>query len=305
MTLLGAHTDAGVAKPVDQDAYCFKEAETGGRRAVMAVVCDGVGGLSKGELASSTVVRRFSDWFETSLPTFLAYNLHEGRLDWEALRNVWETLLQSANRHIFEYGARTEEACGTTFTGMFAYDDAYLIAHVGDCRAYEVTEREALQLTRDQTLVAQQVSAGILTSEEAAHHPKRNVIMQSVGTQDEVNPVFTQGAFDATATYVLCCDGFYSRLRDGELQNAFSSCSIADEQDMQKACEELVRMDMERGEKDNITVVAFSARCGTTGANGEDARNGVCDEDAASTTLLSDVDEDHTPTTIVQGGGLR
>lgn len=301
MTLFGAHTDAGVAKPVDQDAYCFKEADVNGRRVLMAVVCDGVGGLAKGELASSTVVRRFNDWFDTSLATFLSHNLQQDRMNWGALSNVWETLLQSSNQHLFDHGSKNEKVCGTTFTGMFVYDDRYLIAHVGDCRAYEVTAQEVRQLTHDQTLVAQQVAAGVLTPEEALHHPKRNVIMQSVGTRDGVNPEFIKGAFNATATYVLCCDGFYNHLHDGELLSAFSPETISSEQHLQTVCEELVRADIGRGEKDNITVVAFGAYDGVHECDEAESNDGE-EEDEAATTLLGELDDDETPTTVVLGG---
>lgn len=290
MTMFAAHTDAGAVKPIDQDAHCFKEARACGRRVLMAVVCDGVGGLAKGELASSTVVRRFSDWFDSSLPAFLAGNASEGKLDWSALRKVWDALLQTANKHVCEHGRKADQVCGTTFTGMFVYGDAYLIAHVGDCRAYEVASRAIRQLTKDQTLVAQQVDAGILTPEEAAHHPKRNVIMQSVGTQEGVNPDFVQGAFNPASTYVLCCDGFYARLNDGELLRAFTPGACSDDACLQRACERLTDAVLERGERDNITVVAFGAY------DDED------DELDVATTLLDDLDGDDAPTTVVRGG---
>lgn len=340
MTLLGINSDKGRVKQVDQDACCFLEAQTIAGPAAMAIICDGVGGLSKGELASSTVVRRFADWFTLQFPKFLEYNAHDEEL-MDLLRNVWDTLLQMSSENVYRYSVQNDITLGTTFTGMIAVGGRYLIAHVGDCRAYEVSNEAALQLTHDQTLVAQQVAAGLLTPEEAEHHPKRNVIMQSVGTSESVEPEFIVGDYRPDATYVLCCDGFYNRLQKDELHVRFRPSGTISEAALQDVCDEMVAQVMERGEKDNVTVVSFIGVGSDTSdvfpqerldsapddddsptevaghmpqpaqaadqletddpRSGESQTEESSSDDEESPTIV--VDEDESPTVVVKGGG--
>lgn len=257
MAYVGMHTDQGRVKTVDQDACCYLEASTTAGRVIMALICDGVGGLSKGELASTTVIHRFERWFSESLPMFISFNRADAQF-FESVQNVWDTLLQTACGDIYGYGEREGVTLGTTFTGMIVFGNRYLIGHVGDCRAYEIADGSARQLTADQTLVAQQVAAGIITPEQAVKHPKRNVILQSVGTHESVEPEFVVGELNSQATYLLCCDGFYNKLSADELGRGFTPSTFATEEGLRQMCARYVEGVLNRGEKDNVTVLAFT-----------------------------------------------
>lgn len=74
--LIAAHTDVGIKKKTNQDSYMIKEAQTKMGRIFFGVLCDGMGGLSNGELASATVIRAMEQWFETDFPQLLVHGIH-------------------------------------------------------------------------------------------------------------------------------------------------------------------------------------------------------------------------------------
>lgn len=108
-----ASTDIGIVKNTNQDSICIKIADFEGKgQVVMAVICDGMGGLAKGELASATVIRRCSKWFEKDLPCeILSYS-------WEELSAEWIQMLKECNQRILEYGKSVDVKLGTTLSAV-------------------------------------------------------------------------------------------------------------------------------------------------------------------------------------------
>lgn len=251
------HTEAGAVKRADQDSYCFQVAETPYGRVAIAAVCDGVGGLRNGELASSTMVKLLLDWFKQELPRTLPSLMSGGKLDGQALGVEIGTQLVQANDRVFSYGRSTDEPLGTTCTCMVSVGASYAIAHVGDTRFYEIADGNAKVVTSDQTYVASEVRAGRMTEDEARRHPQRNIILQAVGSQRDLDPEIVVGTLRGDATYLLCSDGFRNMLEPGEIAQAFDRGELAQAQDLQDIVANLCELIKERGEKDNITAVAF------------------------------------------------
>ena len=162
--IAAAETDAGICKPINQDGYCIKIAQTPAGQVALAAVCDGMGGLEKGELASATAVREFSAWFDQTLPGLLP------ELDWMRVSEMWRAMIHDVDVRLHEYGAAHGLELGTTVTAMLIYGGKYLIAHVGDTRVYEVGG-VLRQLTEDHTVVEREVQAGLLTPEAAELDP--------------------------------------------------------------------------------------------------------------------------------------
>lgn len=142
-----ADTDIGNTKSTNQDSLLIKHASYCGGEVMLAVICDGMGGLSKGELASATVIKEFSKWFDEELP----YELE--KLDMNVIGEKWSLLLKELNIRIIEYGQLNHISLGTTFTGILMVNDKYVIGHVGDTRVYFIGNG-MMQLTEDQTFVA-------------------------------------------------------------------------------------------------------------------------------------------------------
>lgn len=111
--LLACYTDVGIKKKTNQDSLLIQRALVNEEQMVLAVVCDGMGGLAKGEVASATVVKAFAQWFREELPALLERN--QLRTD---LHKSWMSLLNSVHQKIYSYGKRNGIQLGTTATAM-------------------------------------------------------------------------------------------------------------------------------------------------------------------------------------------
>lgn len=245
----GICSDAGNVKKVNQDAALVRQAETDYGRVLLAVVCDGMGGLQKGELASSAVIRRMSDWFEESLP-FLLYD----GLTPASLKDSWTSLLDRINDEISVFGDNQGIHLGTTITALLLVKDAYYICNVGDSRIYQLTE-EIRQLTRDQSYVQQEMDMGRMTKEEALRSSKRNVLLQCIGVGERVMPDYYIGEFAPSSAFLLCSDGFRHMLSGEEILNELYPKDLAGEDDIEMKLRKLIDVVKNRREDDNITAV--------------------------------------------------
>ena len=195
-----ANTDVGIVKNTNQDSALIKHATTDIGEVMLAVICDGMGGLAKGELASATVIREFSRWFDTELP----YELEN--LDMNVIGNKWSLMLKELNVKIHEFSQRTGgNSMGTTFSGILFVGNQYVIAHVGDSRIYHVGTA-LTQLTADQTFIAREIARGTMTPEQAKTDKRRNLLLQCVGASKTVEPQLICGKTEP-GTYLLCSDG--------------------------------------------------------------------------------------------------
>lgn len=256
---IAGSSNVGARKSVNQDAWCALSAETSVGDVALTVVCDGVGGLSSGELASSTVVYEFSRWFQRDFPQLAAASVaREGTVSLSEVADVWGQMLAGLNRRIGDYGRRQDVRLGTTFTGMLICQGRYVIGHVGDCRVYRVASGQIEQLTNDQTLAARSVAEGTMTKEEALHSPQGSVLLQSVGTQVELRPEFSYGEVHEGDLFVTCCDGFYRRLGDEGVRSVYAQVNAVSEAALLAATEHLIQQDMANGEKDNLTAVCLA-----------------------------------------------
>ncbi|MDR0445841.1 MAG: serine/threonine-protein phosphatase [Oscillospiraceae bacterium] len=250
--IISAGTDIGPVKDVNQDSLFVRVIRAGERRMVLAVICDGMGGLARGELASAALLRAFTDWMNRELPP-----LARGYIDDGVIRAQWDEILSRQNEKIIEYGTAHGIQLGTTIVALLITDRRYYIANVGDCRAYEISD-SLRQITRDQTVVAREVARGNMTQEEADDDPRRNVLLQCVGVSGEVVPDFFFGDTRRDAVYMLCSDGFRHELTPGELYAALRPApgEAASAEEMKLCLERLIDTNKRRGERDNISVVA-------------------------------------------------
>lgn len=251
--MAAAQTDIGLVKQVNQDSLTVKVVDTPLGEVALAVICDGMGGLTKGELASAIVVRAFETWFMEKFP----YQIKG--ITTELLKTEWERLVTDCNRKICMEGSRN---MGTTLTAMLFYAGCYYVIHVGDCRAYELTS-EVFQLTKDQTFIEREVASGRMTREQAMTDSRRNVLLQCIGVKEEVEPEFVSGKLVPGACYLLCSDGFRHEVSREEIlaaveekawepvQNQQPENKIMD--GMQAALDMLIEKAKERGERDNIS----------------------------------------------------
>lgn len=223
------YSNVGISRESNQDSFVIKVASTPLGDVALVAVADGMGGLEHGELASAAVIRMLSQWFDTKLPVALeAMENSVGGFE-HFVDGQWSGLVQDMNMDLIRHGMSERMNIGTTLTAMLAIGGRYSLVHVGDTRAYEITATETHQLTVDQTFVNREIKAGRLTPEEALTHPRRNVLLQCLGSTKEVVPDIVHGNLDCDAIYLLCSDGFRHVLTDTELRRLLGPDALSDE----------------------------------------------------------------------------
>lgn len=243
------HTDIGIKKKTNQDGLLLKTAKTLQGEVGLFVICDGMGGLSHGELASATVIRGMSDWFDNNLPELLESDMME-----KEIPVMLEKRVRELNAKILGYGEASNIKLGTTITALFILFSQYFIIQIGDSRAYSIND-QLLKLTEDQTLVERELQRGNITAEQARIDPRRNVLLQCVGATKDINVVITSGEVKTGTLYMLCTDGFYHEINDNEMLTNLNPQNFNGEAKMKDKIVELVDLAKERQETDNISVL--------------------------------------------------
>lgn len=246
--LAAVHSDVGIHKKKNQDSLCLKIARLRSEEEVaMLVVCDGMGGLEKGELASATIIRAFAEWFDNSLPQMLKEGYSTGRV-----KDDWEQIIKEQNEMINEYGENYRLQLGTTLTAIMLAENSFILCHVGDSRAYRITD-SIEQITEDQTVVQRDIKLGLITEEQAKTDPRQNVLLQCIGASKVVAPIYTEGTVSSGEQYMLCSDGFRHKVSDEEMLGILSANLMKNEAIMKKSLVDLIQLNKDRKEKDNIT----------------------------------------------------
>lgn len=248
--LIAYHTDVGRIKQTNQDALLIKTAMTAKGRIGLFVVCDGMGGLAHGEVASSSTIKAVENWFEDQLPNLILHNDYTGT---EIIRH-FEKFMHGVHRNIFHFGVENDIQLGTTFTALLVLFSEYYILHIGDSRVYAIAS-EILQLTKDQTFIAREIEKGHLTIEQAQDHPKRNILLQSLGASKDIEIDLSRGGVISGMMFLLCTDGFYQKIDSDEFSNHFLSSPFYEKQKMKEKLIELTELVKDRDETDNISAI--------------------------------------------------
>ena len=134
----------------------------------------------------------------------------------------------------------------------------YFIMNVGDSRAYAISN-QVYQLTKDQSLVQQQIDLGRVRPEDAERHPQRNVLLQCIGASEEVLPDFYRGTVLPGPLFLLCSDGFRHKISEQELFMQLNPSGLVNEEKMKERLVYLTELVKSRMEMDNISAVAIKA----------------------------------------------
>lgn len=237
-----AKTDKGLVRESNQDAYAVGELPG---EVAWAVVCDGMGGVAGGNIASSLAVKVISDKITS------CYN---ERMRDSSIRNLLDSAITAANREVYDMGEEQPDlkGMGTTVVCVIVRNGCVYVAHAGDSRAYIVHNEEVKQVTTDHSMVQDLVDRGKITAEEAEHHPNKNIITRALGVSKKIDIDFDQLDLNDDDTIILCTDGLSNFVSTQEL--------IEDIKDGQyyAFADRLVKRANNNGGGDNITVVAIS-----------------------------------------------
>lgn len=242
-----ARTDPGPVRDRNED-YFSVDVEAG-----LFLVADGMGGHASGEVASAIAV-------ETVREILLnGDDPEETDLDLKVVdpqEEIRERLRYSMNQASLRIRKVAREnpahrGMGTTLAVLLVEGDVAHLGHVGDSRIYLFREGRLLRLTRDHTVVQQEIDAGRLTPELARVVHFKNVLTQSIGYHGPVEPDTSTRPLRQGDTFVICSDGLTDPLDDEAIGEVCKSCRPED------LADELVRHALERGGDDNVTVVVL------------------------------------------------
>lgn len=245
--LTATHTDIGLKKKTNQDSLLIQQARTDNGNVLLAVMCDGMGGLAKGEVASACMINSFAEWFRTEFPGMYVQGLQP-----EALRSSWEQLVRDVDRKIAIYSDEHNVSMGTTCAALLIVNNTYYIMNIGDSRVYLISDN-IYQLTKDQTYVQREIDAGRMTYEQSLTDPQRNVLLQCVGASPVIEPDFFMGDVKVNQCYLLCCDGFRHVVSAQEFLQTLNPASNTDPVTMQRNLVYLTELNKRRMENDNIS----------------------------------------------------
>ena len=209
---------------------------------VLAVVCDGMGGHQAGDIASAKAVELIKALWEETL-NISSPDRAETWLK-ETIININRELNLYANNNGDCYGM------GTTVVAAICGDSFLSIAHVGDSRGYIAMEDNLKQLTDDHSFVNELVKSGQITKEDAELHPRKNVLLQALGTESTVKVDVKTIAIDEDSTILLCSDGLTNKLKDNTILEVIQDVEIT----IENKAEKLISLANENGGEDNITV---------------------------------------------------
>ncbi|MBK6379234.1 MAG: Stp1/IreP family PP2C-type Ser/Thr phosphatase [Chitinophagaceae bacterium] len=234
-------SDLGNIRTNNEDmGLFFKVADEGllREKGYMLIVADGMGGNQAGEVASRMATDIIS---------------HEYFKQNGAVEKNLAKVLALANKTIFEKASSsdTHKGMGTTCTVLVVIDKAVYYAHMDDSRAYIQKDNSITQITSDHTYVQQLVNSGDITAEEAATHPKRNILTNAMGTKPDmrIDTGKCKYLLEKNDRLLLCSDGLYDYLNSNEIKEIL----IAN--DIKKAADIMIQQAKARGGHDNITVV--------------------------------------------------
>ena len=209
-------------------------------------VADGLGGHQAGERASSLAVATLQECLGAARTQGDSPTL-EGILD--AFDRANAEILQDAVEH------PEHEGMGTTLTAAVATGERLLVGHVGDSRAWRIRDGVVTQLSRDHTVVAQQVRDGVITEDDAASHPMRHILSRCLGVREELEVDLLELDVDAGDVYVLASDGLEPGLTAADLEEI-----VAENDEPEVAARVMVNRACERDGRDNITAVVIACR---------------------------------------------
>jgi len=237
---IACQSDIGKHRKNNEDAAFCASSQYG----TLLLVCDGIGGHRKGEVASALIIDSLAIPFQS---------LHR-HLSLRGMRHFSRKNLKKANRTIYKMSLSGEEfrEMGSTAVGAFVGEKKTFFFSVGDSRAYAYSKEKGLtRVTKDQTYVQFLFDSGRITKDQMANHPQKNLLLNAVGINPDLSdveeiPVDTD-SFDAV---LLCSDGLYNMVPDATIADVLSEEGRTTKEKAKK----LIDLALEAGGNDNIAV---------------------------------------------------
>jgi protein phosphatase len=231
-----ANTDIGNYREKNEDFYyCDKN---------LFIVADGMGGHAAGEVASTTAVNSFVEYFFSNLK----------KPDKNQTKEILKSSLEYANSEVYRLATEKNDynGMGTTFTACFITKKMGFVIHVGDSRLYLRDKKEFKLLTEDQTVVGEMYRNGLITYDEMFNHPLRNYLNNVLGLSSDLDSDFFEFNLSRDNIIMLCSDGLNSMLKDDHIKKIIDGYTVPED-----ITDNLIKSALKKGGFDNITVITI------------------------------------------------
>jgi serine/threonine protein phosphatase PrpC len=256
---LASKTDTGRIRSKNEDAIAVSATHG------IAILADGMGGYSAGEVAAHIATDVLQESLENGLKRL------EGQLQdlltirARQIQNLMVESIELANSAVIE-AARAEpqyQGMGTTLVAAIFHNDKVTVAHVGDSRAYRLRQGELKQITRDHSLLQEQIDAGLISPEWARFSQNKNLVTRAIGVDPDMKVEIHDHPIEPGEIYLLCSDGLSDMLTDEEMCEILTGVGS-----LQRACDELVHQANQNGGHDNISVILVRVQSHTPRPSG-------------------------------------
>lgn len=244
--IFSGDTNIGMKRKTNQDSF-FSSKELR-----LFIVADGMGGHNGGDIASQMAVKLF--------PEFVKNHISEEPI------SMLTNAITETNIQIKSYGEMRPElvGMGTTIVSCFFKGQNLYVSNVGDSRGYLINNKKIYQLTKDHSLVQEKLNYGVYNREQAALDPQKNVLVRTIGFEDEVEiDVFTYKVI-RNDIFIICSDGLHGKVSDEDIlfltNKNIPNPSIANQAMADQLTRELIQLANDNGGQDNITVIVIIAQ---------------------------------------------
>jgi protein phosphatase len=252
-------TDPGMVRSHNEDSIAADAANG------LVVLADGMGGYNAGEVASGMATTVIVTEMRQLLTGVKPHDVEKGSSEEVAARLVRDQVL-TANTSIYQAAQSQPQyaGMGTTLVVCLFYDNRVLVAHLGDSRLYMLRDGKFRQMTRDHSLLQEQIDSGIITAEQAKNAAHKNLVTKALGIDPTVEPEIHEYPTKVGDVYLLCSDGLCDMVEDEDIGMTLQALGG----NLKLAAQQLVQMANDNGGRDNVSVILVRVLREYPGARG-------------------------------------
>ena len=243
---IASSTDPGMVRSHNEDSIAADAANG------LVVLADGMGGYNAGEVASGMATTVIITEMQQILTAARPYDIDQRNNQEIATRLVREQVLK-ANTSIYQAAQSQPQyaGMGTTLVVCLFYDNRVLTAHLGDSRLYLQRGGSFRQVTRDHSLLQEQIDSGLITAEQAKKAQHKNLVTKALGIDPSVEPEIHEYPTKPGDIYLLCSDGLCDMVEDDDIGMTLQALGA----NLKLAAQQLVQMANDNGGRDNVSVI--------------------------------------------------
>lgn len=247
-------SDIGTVRKKNQDSGFACTATVPAGNAFFGGVCDGMGGMADGEIASGYVASRMEKWFLERFPAIsVCQDLGS------ELFAQWGEIICECSSAISEMGQHNNAPSGTTLSLLLILNDRFFAAQIGDSRIYSCSGNGFVQVTQDHSYVHDMVDKGLMTDDEAVSSKQRNILTRCIGFFDTVQADYYTGTVGKGDWFLVSSDGFHGGIEPDVLMNMLTGGKKLKCGAIKARVRSAIERKKTQGERDNITALVVAA----------------------------------------------